>query len=59
MKENSNIDALVHLLDDPDTVIFEQIRNKLMEIGLQCIPLLEKVSFEDNLGELFKERRHH
>lgn len=56
MKENSNIDALVHLLDDPDTVIFEQIRNKLMEIGPQCIPLLEKVSFEENLGELFKER---
>ena len=53
MNENKEIAALVNLLDDPDLVIFDQIKTKLMDIGPDCIPMLEKASFEDNLGDLF------
>ena len=53
MSENKEIAALVNLLDDPDLVIFDQIKTKLMDIGPDCIPMLEKASFEDNLGDLF------
>ena len=56
MENDKEISALVHLLDDPDSVIFEQIKNKLMDIGTKCIPLLEKVSFEENLGDIFDKR---
>lgn len=56
MTFNKEIEALVQLLDDPDSVIFEQIKNKLIDIGPNCIPLLERVSFEENLGALFEER---
>tara|TARA_B100001093_G_scaffold370720_1_gene355699 strand:+ start:165 stop:1043 length:879 start_codon:yes stop_codon:yes gene_type:complete len=53
LSENKEIAALVNLLDDPDLVIFDQIKTKLMDIGPDCIPMLEKASFEDNLGDLF------
>lgn len=56
MTFNKEIEALVHLLDDPDNVIFEQIKSKLIDIGPNCIPLLERVSFEENLGDLFDKR---
>ena len=56
MNENKEIAALVNLLDDPDLVIFNQIKTKLMDIGAECIPMLEKASFEDNLGDLFGTR---
>ncbi len=56
MNENKEIAALVNLLDDPDLVIFDQIKTKLMDIGPDCIPMLEKASFEDNLGDLFGKR---
>ena len=56
MNENKEIAALVNLLDDPDLVIFDQIKTKLMDIGAECIPMLEKASFEDNLGDLFGTR---
>jgi regulator of sirC expression with transglutaminase-like and TPR domain len=53
---NKEIKALVQLLDDPDKAIFEQIKNKLLDIGPNCIPQLEIVRFEENYGDLFKER---
>lgn len=56
MTFNKEIKALVELLDDPDKVIFDQIKNKLLDIGPNCIPQLERVRFEDNYGDLFKER---
>ena len=59
MNAQNEIAALVKLLDDPDELIFDQIRAKLMEIGPECIPLLEKASFEDNYGALFTSRAQH
>lgn len=56
MSEKREISALVHLLEDPDEKIFLHIKEKLMEIGPECIPLLEKASFEEQLGKLFNER---
>tara|TARA_Y100000991_G_C21965395_1_gene346604 strand:+ start:1228 stop:2100 length:873 start_codon:yes stop_codon:yes gene_type:complete len=59
LNAQNEIAALVKLLDDPDELIFDQIRAKLMEIGPECIPLLEKASFEDNYGALFTSRAQH
>ncbi len=56
MKNDVNIKALINLLDDPDEIIYNEIRGKLIDIGPQCVPFLERISFEDNLGNLFKER---
>ena len=56
MSEKREITALVQLLEDPDEKIYLHIKEKLMEIGPECIPLLEKASFEEELGKLFNER---
>ena len=56
MSEKREISALVHLLEDPDENIYLHIKDKLMEIGPECIPLLEKASFEEQLGKLFNDR---
>ena len=56
MKTDVNIKALVNLLDDPDEIIYNDIRCRLIDIGPQCIPFIERICFEDNLGNLFKER---
>ena len=59
MSGYNEIAALVRLLDDPDENIFDQIKEKLMEIGPECIPSLEKARFEDNYGDLFISRAEH
>ena len=59
MSGDNEIAALVRLLDDPDENIFDQIKEKLMEIGPECIPSLEKARFEDNYGDLFVSRAEH
>ena len=59
MNGDNEIAALVRLLDDPDENIFDQIKEKLMEIGPECIPSLEKARFEDNYGDLFISRAEH
>ena len=59
MSGQNEIAALVRLLDDPDENIFDQIKEKLMEIGPECIPSLEKARFEDNYGDLFISRAEH
>ena len=56
MKSKNEIAALVSLLDDPDEIIFNQIKNQLLELGTDCIPLLEKADFENEYGEVFKSR---
>ena len=56
MKSKNEIAALVSLLDDPDEIIFNQIKNQLLEVGTDCIPLLEKADFENEYGEVFKSR---
>ena len=47
MKSRNEIDALVSLLDDPDEIIFNQIKSQLLELGTDCIAHLEKANFEN------------
>ncbi len=56
MKANQNISAIVNLLDDPDQIIYDEIKKKLIEVGPSCIPVLEKVIFENKLGVVFTSR---
>ena len=56
MKSRNEIDALVSLLDDPDEMIFNQIKSQLLELGPECIPYLEKANFENKYGPVFKSR---
>jgi len=43
LPEEKELKALIHLLEDPDNQIFEQIRNKLLSLGQEVIPALEHV----------------
>lgn len=49
------INALIKLLDDPDSAIFQAIQNKLTQLGVDAIPHLEK-AWETSLDELFQTR---
>ncbi|GEM65614.1 hypothetical protein SF1_35960 [Sphingobacterium faecium NBRC 15299] len=40
--EEKELQALVHLLDDPDQLIAEEIENKLLSLGPDIIPSLEE-----------------
>ena len=40
--ENSSIQALVKLIDDPDDSIFEHVRGQLIQFGPDAIPYLEQ-----------------
>lgn len=43
MNNESEINALLMLIDDPDDYVFESVSNKLISYGLPVIPLLEDV----------------
>ena len=47
--------ALISLLDDPDTLVFQQVRKKFFSIGEQVIPLLENV-WENSLDVEIQNR---
>ena len=51
----NEINALINLLDDPDSNVYNAIRNKLTQLGVQVIPYLEK-AWETSLDELFQTR---
>jgi regulator of sirC expression with transglutaminase-like and TPR domain len=40
--KNKELDALVSLLDEPDDIIFDKVRDKLFAYGLDAVPLLEE-----------------
>ncbi len=48
--ENKELKALVNLIDEPDFKIFEQIRDRLFDYGLEAIPALEdaRISYVDD-----------
>jgi len=56
MSHSNEIKALVHLLEDPDEFIFDQVKDKLMQLGPNVIPYLEKAWEKDNFGDLFQDR---
>lgn len=56
MKENnSEIEALIKLLDDPDDEIFSHVEDKLISFGPQVISLLEN-AWENSFNAVLQER---
>jgi regulator of sirC expression with transglutaminase-like and TPR domain len=60
--ENKELNALLHLLDEPDEKVFDSIREKINSYGKEAIPYLEKVlevSFDSftqtRAGEIIRE----
>ena len=60
--ENKELNALVHLLDEPDEKVFDSIREKIHSFGKEAIPYLEKaleVSFDsfiqERAGEIIRD----
>lgn len=51
----NEINALVKLLDDPDSGVYQAIHGKLSQLGMAVIPHLEK-AWETSLDELFQTR---
>jgi len=55
MSENE-IQALVNLIDDPDESIYQQVRERIIAIGVPVVPVLERAWELDQLGELYRNR---
>jgi regulator of sirC expression with transglutaminase-like and TPR domain len=52
----TEVQALIQLLDDPDEHIFSHVREKLAAAGSMAIPLLENAWEHHALGHVFQER---
>lgn len=52
----NELEALICLLDDPDEVVYSQIRNRLVSIGSDVIPALENAWEHNSFGVLFQNR---
>lgn len=55
MKENKEIKALLHLIDDPDEYVYNTVSEKILSFGKAIIPNLEHL-WENNLNEETQER---
>lgn len=55
MTEHKEIEALIRLLDDPDTEIFEHVEEKLMGYGNDVIEYLEN-AWEQSFDAILQER---
>ncbi|NIG53549.1 transglutaminase-like domain-containing protein [Chitinophaga sp. Cy-1792] len=55
MRENREINALFHLLDDPDQEVFDTVANKILLYGKEIIPNLENL-WENTVEESIQER---
>ncbi|HEY8403461.1 MAG TPA: transglutaminase-like domain-containing protein [Flavobacteriales bacterium] len=53
---NSEVNALISLIEDPDESIFNQVRNELKRYGEQIVPQLEQYWELQSLGPLFHAR---
>jgi regulator of sirC expression with transglutaminase-like and TPR domain len=58
-EEEKEIEALIHLIDDPDENVFNQIKNKIISKGEEIIPKLEGAWEHQNFGLVFQERIEH
>jgi regulator of sirC expression with transglutaminase-like and TPR domain len=56
MMQKPEIEALLRLLDDPDEQVYEQIRTRLTDYGLEVVPLLEQAWENFSYGVLFQNR---
>jgi hypothetical protein len=55
MKENKEISALLHLIDDPDQDVFSTVSDKIISFGKAIIPNLENL-WESTTNEELQER---
>ena len=55
MKENKEISALLHLMDDPDEYVYNTVRDKIISFGKAIIPNLEHL-WENTTNEELQER---
>ncbi len=56
MTDSNNIEALIHLIDDPDEGIFQHVRDRLLQYGPNAIPYLENSWGEKDFGLIFLNR---
>ncbi|MFM8963974.1 MAG: HEAT repeat domain-containing protein [Sphingomonadales bacterium] len=56
MDTQATIKALVRLIDDPDELVFQQVRDELMKFGPDVVPVLEQSWEQDYYGLLFQDR---
>ncbi|HEY0978942.1 MAG TPA: transglutaminase-like domain-containing protein [Flavobacteriales bacterium] len=52
----TEIQALIHLIDDPDEGIYSQVRERIVSLGRPVVPMLERAWEVDDLGDLFRNR---
>jgi regulator of sirC expression with transglutaminase-like and TPR domain len=55
MLENSRIQALINLLDDPDQLIYDQVKQEIIALGSPIIPYLEE-HWEKSFNLLIQQR---
>ena len=55
MKENKEISALLHLIDDPDEYVYSTVSDKIISFGKEIIPNLESL-WENTSNEETQER---
>ena len=49
------LNALISLLDDPNKEIFDSVKSRLVELGIEVLPELES-AWESNYDSLIQER---
>ena len=52
----TEIRALITLIDDPDEGIYLHVRNRIVALGVPVVPVLEQAWEVDDLGDLFRDR---
>ncbi len=55
MEDNKELKALVSLVDEPDELLFNHVRNRIFAYGLAAIPALEK-AWESTLDDQTQQR---
>ncbi|MFZ1693989.1 MAG: transglutaminase-like domain-containing protein [Flavobacteriales bacterium] len=53
---NNEIRALITLIDDPDETIYTQVRDRIVQLGDDIVPELERAWEVDDFGDLFRNR---
>ena len=52
----NQIDALISLIEDPDEIIFSQVKSEIKNYGADVIPKLEKERETSSFGPLYIDR---
>lgn len=55
MNDEKELKALISLIDEPDEVLYEQVRNRIFGYGYNVIPTLEK-AWEGTFDDLVQQR---